>query len=150
MAPTLLPYDDRRHRDAVIALWRRVFAYPEPHNEPGLVIDRKLACYDLFFVAEDDGALVGTVMAGYDGHRGWIYSLAVDESRRGQGIGRVLLRHAEERLERMGCLKINLQVVEGNTGAEAFYVANGYRREPCVHMTRILYTGPEPADAAPR
>ncbi|MEZ6143996.1 MAG: hypothetical protein R3B91_00905 [Planctomycetaceae bacterium] len=75
---TIKPFENAEHRGQVIALWQSVFGYESAHNEPGLVIDQKVAFDDrLFFVAVAEDAVVGTIMAGYDGHRGWIYSLAV-------------------------------------------------------------------------
>jgi predicted N-acetyltransferase YhbS len=86
-------------QETVIALWKDVFAYPAPHNEPAKIIRHKLAFQrDLFFVAVLDGAVVGTVMGGYDGHRGWVYSLAVNPDVRRQGIGTALMRHVEQEL----------------------------------------------------
>ena len=87
MEPEIQTFVDSRHRGQVIALWKAVFGYPDPRNEPSLVIDKKMAESDgLFFVAESGaGEVVGTVMCGYDGHRGWVYSLAVAESERGGG-----------------------------------------------------------------
>jgi ribosomal protein S18 acetylase RimI-like enzyme len=80
----------------VIALWICVFGYPSPHNDPTTVIRHKLAVQrELFFVARLDGRLVGTVMGGYDGHRGWVYSLAVGPEVRRRGIGTALMRHVE-------------------------------------------------------
>ena len=82
-----------------------------PHNDPATAIRKKLAVErDLFFVAENAGAVIGTVMGGYDGHRGWIYSVATDPAHRRQGIGSALLRRMEAALRERGCLKINLQV----------------------------------------
>src|SRR5581483_7633004 len=89
--------------DAVTELWKNVFAYPEPRNDPAKVIRDKLAVQrDLFFVAVDNGVVVGTVMGGYDGHRGWIYSLAVDPKVRRTGIGGALMRHVEQELAKRG------------------------------------------------
>jgi hypothetical protein len=63
-------YDDLCHRAQVVELWKEIFAHEAAHNEPGLVIDKKRSLSDgLFFVATRDGAVAGTVMAGYDGHR---------------------------------------------------------------------------------
>lgn len=87
---------DSAHRSQVIALWETVFGYDAPHNAPALAIDQKVAVDDgLFFVALADGAVVGTIMAGYDGHRGWLYSLAVTSGRRHEGLGSALVQHAE-------------------------------------------------------
>ncbi|WP_419786406.1 GNAT family acetyltransferase [Pseudodesulfovibrio sp.] len=130
----ILTYDDAKHREAVIALWKTVFGYTSAHNDPGRSIDRKLSCDDLFFVAIVEGAVAGTVMAGYDGHRGWIYTLAVRSDFRRNGIGTALLRHTENRLQKLGCDKINLQVVGGNDVALEFYEANDYLVEDRVSM----------------
>lgn len=132
-------FDNLEHRDQVAALWRDVFGYNTAHNSPELVIDRKCAVYDgLFFVAVRNRVVVGTVMAGYDGHRGWMYSLAVHPAHRLQGIGSALLAFAERRLSALGCVKINLQVLEGNETVQRFYQANGYAVEKRVSMGKRL------------
>lgn len=139
----IVPYDNELHRAAVVALWRAAFGYATAHNAPGVSIDRKLAVADgLFFVALDEGAgdarVAGTVMAGYDGHRGWLYSVAVDPQRRGGGIGGALVAHAERALAALGCMKINLQITGGNEAAAAFYEALGYAVEPRVSMGKRI------------
>jgi ribosomal protein S18 acetylase RimI-like enzyme len=124
---------------AVIALWKSVFAYPAPHNDPATVIRQKLTVQrDLFFVAQLDGSLVGTVMGGYDGHRGWIYSLAVDSRVRRQRIGTTLMQHVERELASRGCPKVNLQALASNPEAVAFYRKLGYSVEERVSMGKIL------------
>jgi ribosomal protein S18 acetylase RimI-like enzyme len=139
MTMDIVAFDNMRHRDQVIRLWERVFAYEAPHNAPALVIDKKLAVPDgLFSVAVSAGAVVGTIMAGYDGHRGWIYSIAVHPDRRQQGIGSQLLAHAEALLASRGCLKINLQIMDGNEQVQGFYEANGYAVEKRVSMGKKL------------
>jgi ribosomal protein S18 acetylase RimI-like enzyme len=123
----------------VVALWREVFPGEGGHNDPGRAIRDKLAYQrELFFVAAVDGAVVGTVMAGYDGHRGWIYRVAVDPRRQRHGLGTALLRHAEKELAALGCPKINLQVLASNAGVVAFYEKMGYRVEPRVSMGKRL------------
>ena len=87
----------------VVSLWKQVFAYPEARNDPATVIRHKMAAQrNLFFVAVADGRLVGTVMGGYDGHRGWIYSLAVDPAHRRQKVGTALIRQVERALVEAG------------------------------------------------
>lgn len=128
-------FENINHRNQVISLWQSVFGYEADHNEPNLVIDKKQAAGDgLFFVALDDRQVVGTVMAGYDGHRGWIYSLAVAAAFRKKGVGSCLLTHAEKTLKSMGCMKINLQIMDGNAAVECFYLKNGYFTEKRISM----------------
>ena len=94
------------------------------------------------FSAVVDGEIAGTVMGGYDGHRGWIYTLAVHPEVRRRGVGTALLRHLERILIDRGCGKINLQVMPGNDSAVAFYERLGYRVEPRVSMGRIVDVPP--------
>lgn len=139
MQATITPYCDPLHRLQVSALWRVVFAYDAPHNAPGLAIDRKLAVDDgLFFVALADGAVAGTIMAGYDGHRGWLYAVAVDPAHRKLGLGAALVRHAEQALAARGCMKINLQVTGGNERVCGFYASLGYVIEPRTSMGKLV------------
>jgi ribosomal protein S18 acetylase RimI-like enzyme len=137
-APTITPYQDASHRSQVIELWKTVFGYETKQNRPSLVIDKKREVDDLFFVAVDGPTVVGTIMCGYDGHRGWIYSLAVAPSHRRQGIGSRLVSHAERELGRRGCVKINLQILEGNESVVAFYTSLGYRVEKRISMGKPL------------
>lgn len=132
------PYIESDHA-AVIALWRESFNYDSPHNNPALSIRNKLAFQPgLFFIATVDGHLAGTIMAGYDGHRGWIYSLAVAPRLRRQGIATALMRHAESALAALGCPKINLQVLPSNAAVVSFYRKLGYTVEERVSMGRIM------------
>jgi ribosomal protein S18 acetylase RimI-like enzyme len=136
--PIITPYQDAGHRSQVMALWETVFGYEAKHNEPSLVIDKKREVDDLFFVAVDGRTVVGTVMCGYDGHRGWIYSLAVAASHRRRGIGSRLVSHAEHALGRRGCMKVNLQIMEGNESVAAFYSSLGYGVEKRISMGKLL------------
>ncbi len=89
-------------------------------------------------VLEDDNQLIGAVMVGYDGHRGWVNYLAVHPDRRGRGLGRVLMAAAEQRLVQIGCPKVNLQVRASNQEALAFYRRIGYSLDDVVSMGRRL------------
>lgn len=136
---TIIPYADAVHRSQVIALWEAVFGYEAPHNRPSVVIDKKLQEHDdLFFVAVCDGPVVGTIMAGYDGHRGWIYSVAVADSFRRKGIGTRLVSTAEKALASKGCVKINLQIMEGNEPVTAFYSSLGFSTEKRISMGKKI------------
>jgi ribosomal protein S18 acetylase RimI-like enzyme len=135
------PFQEADH-GAVVALWAEVFAYPQARNAPDKVIRDKLAVQrDLFFVAILDGVLVGTVMGGYDGHRGWIYSLAVRPDVRRRAIGSALMRYVEAELVRRGCPKINLQVIGSNAATVAFYTKLGYAVEDRISMGKVPHSG---------
>jgi ribosomal protein S18 acetylase RimI-like enzyme len=137
------PYDDADHA-AVVALWIRVFSEFAPHNDPDKSIARKLDVQrELFVVADDAGEIVGTAMGGYDGHRGWVYAVAVDPDRRRQGIGTALMRRVEQSLTAMGCPKLNLQVRGSNRRAVGFYESLGYSTEDRVSMGKLLDEEPE-------
>jgi ribosomal protein S18 acetylase RimI-like enzyme len=125
---------------AVIELWNETSPAHAPHNDPATAVRKKLEVErDLFFVAEAEGAVVGTVMGGYDGHRGWIYAVAVKSQFRRQGVGTALMRHVEAALAERGCLKVNLQVVAANAGAVTFYETLGYSVEERISMGKRLY-----------
>jgi ribosomal protein S18 acetylase RimI-like enzyme len=126
----------------VIALWAEVLAYTAAHNRPEAVIRQKLAVQrELFFVGRLDGRLAGTVLGGYDGHRGWVYSLAVRPDLRRRGVGTALMRHVERELASRGCPKINLQVLATNTATAAFYQKLGYSVEERISMGKVLGPG---------
>lgn len=136
---TIVTYSDAAHRKQVVALWEKVFGYAEAHNQPGVAIDKKLVVDDgLFFVAVAGDLVVGTVMAGYDGHRGWIYSVAVAPSHRRRGVGSRLVCVAEKSLTGKGCMKINLQILEGNESVAGFYASLGYAVERRVNMGKRI------------
>jgi ribosomal protein S18 acetylase RimI-like enzyme len=136
---TIRPYLDPDHRSEVVQLWESVFGYPTAHNKPAVAIDKKIEANDrLFFVALLGPAVVGTVMAGYDGHRGWIYSVAVAPQHRRKGIGSRLMSVAEEALIERGCVKINLQILEGNEAVTAFYSSLGFSVEKRVCMGKAI------------
>lgn len=132
------PYDER-DEGGVVDLWRTVFPDAPPWNPPAGDIRRKLAVQrDLFLVATLNEHLVGTTMAGYDGHRGWLYYVAVAPEARGHGIGRALVADAEQRLREMGCPKINLQVRATNLAVLAFYDRLGFAVEHNISLGKRL------------
>jgi ribosomal protein S18 acetylase RimI-like enzyme len=125
--------------DAVEALWREVFAGERPHNDAHRIFAEKRDVQpELFFVAELEGAVVGTVVAGYDGHRGWLYRVAVSPRRQRLGIGTALVRHAETALAALGCPKINLQVRTKNAAVIAFYRKLGWEVEELVSLGKLM------------
>lgn len=125
-------------KDQLAALWQAVFPDDPPHNEPTQVIAAKLKVDQLLFVASEGGAIVGSVMAGYDGHRGWLYSVAVHPTLRRKGAGSKLVLHAVEQLRKLGCVKINLQVRATNSGVVAFYKTLGFHVEERISMGLLL------------
>ncbi len=124
---------------AVACLWRLIFPDSSQWNVPEHDIWRKLSVQrELFFVAEKNGGLLGTAMAGYDGHRGWVYYVAVAPEARRQGIGAALMECVERGLAEVGCPKLNLQVRAENVGVVAFYKKLGYVIEERVSMGKRL------------
>ena len=124
----------------MIALWREVLPDSAPHNDPAAVIRQKTSAErDLFFVADVASTVVGTVMGGYDGHRGWIYSLAVTPDYQRHGVATALMAHLEKALVKRGCLKINLQVRASNESVVACYEKIGYGVEERVSMGKRMY-----------
>jgi ribosomal protein S18 acetylase RimI-like enzyme len=124
--------------EAVVDLWRRCRLL-RPWNDPHEDIRRKLAVGDdLFLVAEEEGRVVGSIMGGYDGHRGSIFYLAVDPDHRHRGWGETLLAEVELRLLERGCPKINLQVRTDNEETLGFYLRRGFAREDLIDLGKRL------------
>jgi ribosomal protein S18 acetylase RimI-like enzyme len=122
----------------VIALWDRCDLL-RPWNDPRKEIQRKvLNSPEQFLVGEEDGCIIGTVMFGYDGHRGWIYSLAVSPDRQRQGLGRAMIVEAERLLRELGCTKINLQVRTSNAAVIGFYRSVGFTQDDVMSMGKRL------------
>jgi ribosomal protein S18 acetylase RimI-like enzyme len=122
----------------VVALWKAC-ALTRPQNDPQKDIARKLKVNpEWFLVAERAGEIVGTVMAGYEGHRGWINYLGVAPALQRGGLGRRLMDEAEARLRAAGCPKINLQVRPDNRAAIAFYERIGFAVEGAVSLGKRL------------
>ncbi len=138
-----------------MALWRQA-GLVVPWNDPYQDIERKLTVQpELFLVAEatdaaaHETAVVGTAMVGYDGHRGWVNYLAVEESRRGGGLGARLMREAERLLVERGCPKLNLQVRSSNTGVIEWYRTLGYVPDNAVSLGKRLIPDAPAPDSGP-
>ena len=127
------------HFAGVEALWREAFPNDAPWNKASTAIAEKMRFQpDLMLVALEGLLAVGSVMAGYEGHRGWISRIAVLRTHRHKRIGQALLLEAERRLAALGCIKINLQVLETNSAVVRFYEQAGYEIEPRVSMSKRL------------
>ena len=135
---TIRPYGPG-DEEAVIALWRACDLV-RPQNDPRKDIARKLRVNAEWFLVGEDGTghIVGSVMAGYEGHRGWINYLAVEPSRQRLGRGRALMDAAERLLRAAGCPKINLQVRTTNVDVIAFYERIGFRRDEVASLGKRL------------
>jgi ribosomal protein S18 acetylase RimI-like enzyme len=130
------------HTEAVVALWTAC-GLTRPWNDPRRDIERKLTVQpDLFLVAEREGEAVATAMAGYDGHRGWVYYLAVAPPFQGGGLGRLLMAEVEHRLAALGCPKVNVQVRSGNEAAGDFYRRLGYAEDGGTGFGKRLIPDP--------
>ena len=123
---------------AVVALWREC-GLTRPWNDPHKDIARKLTEQpDLFLVGTIGDEVVASAMAGFDGHRGWVYYLAVAERHRKRSFGRALMQEAERLLMERGCPKLNLQVRSTNPGVIEFYRRLGYSVDETVSLGKRL------------
>jgi ribosomal protein S18 acetylase RimI-like enzyme len=117
---------DEKDEEGVIALWKEC-GLVVPQNDSAKDIARKLTIdRDLFLVGLTGEGIVATVMGGYEGHRGWINYLAVQQSEQRKGYGEAIMNAIETLLKEKGCPKINLQVRHTNKDVIAFYAAIGY------------------------
>ena len=129
----------------VIDLWRQC-GLIVPWNNPETDIQRKLSTSpDLFYVGLLDDELIASCMAGYDGHRGWIYFLAVKSDYQRKGLASMLIDHAESELLKLGCPKLELMVRKTNENVISFYQSAGYDIDPVMVLSKRL-TEDEPHD----
>ena len=136
--PSIVAYQ-ASHFDGIRLLWRQAFPSNSPKDAAELSFPANLSMQpDLFLVAIDRdivvGSAVASIIAGYDGHRGWLYAVAVLQSHQRQGIATALVREAEDRLIALGCKKINLHVRTSDTPVIKFYQSLGYEVEEHVSM----------------
>jgi ribosomal protein S18 acetylase RimI-like enzyme len=131
------PYQEK-YRDAVVELWKKC-SLLHPPNDPIKDIEAKMRFQpNLFFVALVDGKVMGSVMVGYEGHRGWLNYLAVAPEHQRRGYGRKLVEKAMAELAKMGCQKLNLQVRKGNAAAVEFYKHVGFKEDECLSFGKRL------------
>jgi ribosomal protein S18 acetylase RimI-like enzyme len=127
---------------AVVALWQAC-GLTRPWNDPHQDIVTKLTTQpELFLVGTVDEALMASAMIGFDGHRGWVYYLAVDPAHQRAGHGRALMHEAERLLAERGCPKLNLQVRTSNAEVIDFYRKLGYTVEERTNLGRRLDAAP--------
>ncbi len=124
--------------DAVVALWH-VTGLTRPWNDPVADFERALGGEaSTILVGTDGGELAAVAMVGDDGHRGWIYYVAVPEARRGTGLGAAIVDAAEDWLRARGCPKVQLMVREENEAVVGFYHALGYERTEVLVLGKFL------------
>ncbi len=122
----------------VIELWRQC-GLIVPWNNPETDIQRKLSTSpELFYVGLLDDELIASCMAGYDGHRGWIYFLAVKNACQRNGFASMLVDHAESELIKLGCPKVELMVRKTNQNVISFYQSAGYDIDPVMVLSKRL------------
>jgi ribosomal protein S18 acetylase RimI-like enzyme len=127
--------------EAVVAFWQAC-GLTRPWNDPHRDFVQALATpTSTIFIARDDAALIGSVMVGFDGHRGWVYYVAVAPERRRAGLGRALMAAAEQWLRERDAPKIQLMVRDANDAAIGFYQALGLERQSVVVLGRFLMPG---------
>ena len=127
---------------AIVALWHEC-GLTRPWNDPHVDVQRKVEQNDgLFLVGMLDKQVIATVMAGYDGHRGWLYLVGVDPAHQRRGYARKIVTEMERLLRERGCRKINLQVRDTNQQVIEFYKRIGYSVDPVLSLGK-RFTNPE-------
>jgi ribosomal protein S18 acetylase RimI-like enzyme len=121
-----------------VALWEDA-GLTRPWNDPRADLARALegSSSTVLAAVEQDG-LVGTAMVGHDGHRGWVYYVAVRPSHRGRGLGRALMAACEQWVAGRGIPKMQLMVRTGNAGTRDFYERLGYAVQDTVVLGKFF------------
>ena len=124
--------------EALVSLWN-MCKLTVPWNNPYKDIARKLKVQaELFLVGYLEDKLIASVMAGYDGHRGWINYFAVHPDFQARGYGKQLMDNVENGLRELGCPKINLQIREGNDKVFSYYQKLGFVEEKRINMGKRI------------
>jgi ribosomal protein S18 acetylase RimI-like enzyme len=136
-ALSIAPIEDRDVAE-VIALWQRCGS-TRPWNDPAADIAlARRGDNSTVLIGRCDGALVASVMVGYDGHRGWVYYVTVDPDQRYLNFGRAIMNAAEAWLRERGILKLQLMVRKDNVQVHAFYRSIGYYNQETVTFAKWL------------
>jgi ribosomal protein S18 acetylase RimI-like enzyme len=126
------------YQEAVVDLWKRC-SLVVPQNDPAEDIRKKLDFQpELFFVALLNDRVIGSIMVGYEGHRGWLNYLAVLPDFQRSGYARRLVEKAIDELRKLSCLKVNLQVRRSNISAVEFYKHLGFEEDDVVSLGKRL------------
>ena len=134
---TIRPYSET-DLNSIVSLWE-ICELSRPWNDPIKDIERKLTVQrDLFLILEKDGEIVGSVMGGYDGHRGSVNYLGIHPDHKNEGLGKLLMNRIEEELIKMGCPKINLMVRNSNLDVQEFYRVIGYEEQEVIVFGKRL------------
>lgn len=127
-----------RDVEAVVAVWNAA-GVARPWNDPARDIAfARREPHSTVLVAEIDGRIAATVMVGEDGHRGWVYYVAVDPAHQGEGLGRAIMAAAEAWLAARGVWKVQLLIREDNVGVRRFYESLGYRDVRTVCLQKVI------------
>ena len=132
------PYSEKDLED-IVSLWD-ICGLSRPWNDPIKDIKRKLIVQrEIFLILEKDEKILGSVMGGYDGHRGSVYYLGIHPNHKNKGFGKLLMKKIEEELIQMGCPKINLMIRDTNLDVQEFYRIIGYeKQEVVVYGKRLI------------
>ena len=125
-------------RKAVIDLWE-ICGLTRAWNDPQKDVDRKISFQlELFLVGELDDKVIASAMAGYDGHRGSVFYLAVDPDFQSKGYGKKIMGEVEAKLQSLGCPKINIVIRTSNREVQKFYRNLGYSTDEVVSVGKRL------------
>jgi ribosomal protein S18 acetylase RimI-like enzyme len=124
--------------EVVCELWVRAGLELRPSDTKEELEKKLLRDPELFVIAEDDGELIGAAIGAFDGRRGFVYHLAVDPKRQGEGVGRMIMECISTRLRELGAIRLLLLVDEDNTQAQEFYRQIGFQSNRMYVMSKNL------------
>jgi ribosomal protein S18 acetylase RimI-like enzyme len=136
--------------DGVLAVWASAGIPPDGRNQRADIQKKLRHSPDSFFIGVFEGTVAAAVIAGYDGHRGWIYRLAVRPEFQRRGIGSAMVEHAESWLRQQGCPKMKLQIEPGRADVVEFYRKLGFETQELIDMSKPFRTAVDQAAAEER